>query len=189
MSVRRPAATLPAALAAGLLLLGCGDDSDGGSPEHTLPEVVDVITVTSTAFQEGGAIPSRYTCDDADVSPALSWTGVPGGAAATALVVDDPDAPSGTFTHWVVLDIPVDTTGVAEGGVPSGGVQAQNSAGQASYYGPCPPSGTHRYRFTLYALSSTTRLDEGVALDTALQAIGTRATGSGRLVGTYSRGG
>lgn len=182
-------ATVPATLAAGLLLLGCAGGSDVGAPEDTLPEVADVITVTSTAFQEGAAIPARYTCDDADVAPPLSWTGVSGDAVATALVVDDPDAPSGTFTHWVVLDIPVDTKGVAEGAVPSGGVQAQNSAGQTSYFGPCPPSGTHHYRFTIYALSSRTQLDEGVALDTALDAIGTRAIGLGRLVGTYSRGG
>ena len=78
-----------------------------------------------------------------------------------ALVVDDPDAPSGTFTHWVVLDIPSTTTSSSEGGVPAGGVQATTSAGEAAYAGPCPPSGTHHYRFTLVALDAKTGLAEG----------------------------
>jgi Raf kinase inhibitor-like YbhB/YbcL family protein len=145
------------------------------------------ITVTSTAVSEGGRLPERYTCDGDDVAPPLAWLGVPDDVAAVALVVDDPDAPRGTFTHWVVLDVPVGVTSSDEAAVPEGGVEAQNSAGRASYFGPCPPSGTHRYRFTVYALSSATGLQRGAALDEALRAIEDRAIAWGRLTGTYSR--
>ena len=165
-----------------VLLAACGNDE---SAAHDVP---DSITVTSTAFDDGGSIPVGYTCDGDEVSPPLAWTGVPDGAAALALVVDDPDAPSGTFTHWVVLDIPLSTTDSAEGGVPDGGVQAQSSAGGASYAGPCPPSGTHHYRFTVVALDALTGLDEGAALDDALAAVDEHATASGTLTGTYARG-
>jgi Raf kinase inhibitor-like YbhB/YbcL family protein len=180
----RPATGL---LVLGLLVIGCDGGSDADSGVTVEPEVPDMITVTSTAFEEGAAIPSRYTCDGDDLAPPLTWTGVPSDAEALALIVDDPDAPSGTFTHWVVLDIPVSTTRVDEGGVPQGGVQAQNSAGDASYFGPCPPSGTHHYRFTVYALSSPTGLADGVDLDTALAAVEEAATSQGRLTGTYAR--
>jgi Raf kinase inhibitor-like YbhB/YbcL family protein len=186
VTVARSAAGL---LVMGLLVIGCDGGSDSGSSDTTQPEVPDMITVTSTAFEEGAPIPSRYTCDDANVAPPLAWQGVPDDAAAVALVMDDPDAPSGTFTHWVVVDIPAGTSSSIEGGVPQGGVQAQNSAGESSYFGPCPPSGTHHYRFTIYALSSATGLNEGVDLDTALAAIAEVATSQGRLTGTYARAG
>jgi len=157
------------------------------SPDRKEPDMPDVITVTSTAFHDGAAIPSNYTCDGANLAPPLAWTGVPDDAAVLALVVDDPDAPAGTFTHWVVLDIPVSTADVAEGGVPTGGVQAMNSARQSSYFGPCPPSGTHRYRFNVYALSTPTNLGEGSDLAAALKAIDADAVARGRLIGTYQR--
>lgn len=150
--------------------------------------MVDTISVTSTAFTDGAAIPSQYTCEGANVSPPLAWAGVPADAAALALVVDDPDAPSGTFTHWVVLDIPVVSTGVAEDAVPAGAPQARNSADRASYFGPCPPGGTHHYRFTVYALSATTGLPDGATLDAALRAVSDLAIARGRLVGTFTRG-
>jgi len=145
------------------------------------------ITVTSDAFAEGQSIPRRYTCDGANVSPALEWRGVPADAEVLALVVDDPDAPRGTFTHWVVVDVAPDVTGVAEDAVPSGGMETQNSARESSYFGPCPPGGTHHYRFTVYALSSRTGLAAGAALDSALRAVEQRATAWGRLTGTYAR--
>ncbi len=148
---------------------------------------MDGITVSSPAFEDGAAIPSEYTCEGADISPPLAWTGVPADAAALALVVDDPDAPSGTFTHWVVLDIPAGTDHVDEDSAPAG-AQARNSAGRASWFGPCPPGGTHHYRFTLHALSEATGLRDGVALGEALGAIQERSVAQGRLVGTFSRG-
>jgi len=148
---------------------------------------MDGITVTSPAFSDGAPIPTEHTCEGADVSPPLAWTGVPADAGALALVVDDPDAPAGTFTHWVVLDIPVGTDGVDEGSVPPG-AQARNSAGHASWFGPCPPRGTHRYRFAVHALSEPTGLPAGAPLDAALRAIAERSVTQGLLVGTFTRG-
>lgn len=137
------------------------------------------MTVTSTAFEEGEAIPARYTCDGDGEQPPLTWEGVPAGASALALVVDDPDAPRGTFTHWVVLDLPVDTTGLDAGTLPRGSVQAENSGGTTSYYPPCPPRGVHHYRFTVYALTRPTTLPEGAGLDSALRALQSSALGWG----------
>ena len=168
----------------GLVLAGCGGDDPSSPADADAP---DVIEVTSSAFAEGGPIPDRYTCDGDEVSPPLGWSGVPEDAAALALVVDDPDAPSGTFTHWVVLDIPPATTSSDEGGVPAGGVQAETSAGAAAYAGPCPPSGTHHYRFTIVALDAELGLSEGSSLDQALEAVDDHAIARGTLTGTYSR--
>lgn len=109
------------------------------SPEVDGPST---ITVTSIAFADGDPVPNRYTCDGDNVAPPLRWPGVPADAEALALVVGDPDAPRGTFTHWVVLDIPTDVTAVDEASAPAGGVEGQNSAGRSSHFGPCPPSGT-----------------------------------------------
>ena len=152
-------------------------------------DVAQVITVTSTAFSEGGPIPARFTCDGVGERPPLTWDGVPGDAAALALVVDDPDAPRGTFTHWVVLDLPADATGLGPGALPGGATQAKNSGGGTSYYPPCPPSGVHHYRFTVYALVRPTGLPEGADLDPALRAVESGASARGRLIGTYERQG
>jgi Raf kinase inhibitor-like YbhB/YbcL family protein len=145
------------------------------------------ITVTSTAFDDGGVIPERFSCDGAEDSPPLAWSGIPDDAAAVALVVDDPDAPSGTFTHWVVLDIPVTTTTSDQGAVPRGGIEASSSSGDAAYVGPCPPSGTHRYRFTVVALDDETGLAAGAGLADALAAVDEHALARGTLTGTYAR--
>ena len=111
------------------------------------------FTLTAAAFAEGGTIPAKFTCEGADVSPELRWSDAPGGTRSYALIVDDPDAPVGTFTHWVLFDIPADRASLAEGtGVV--GVTGKNDFGRAGYGGPCPPRGhgPHRYFFTLYAL-------------------------------------
>jgi Raf kinase inhibitor-like YbhB/YbcL family protein len=168
-------------------LSGCGgsassDPPDAGASSGTASTT---ITVTSTAFDDGGRIPVRFTCDGDQTSPQLAWTGG-GKPAAWALVVDDPDAP-GTFVHWVVLDIPVATRSLAEGRVPSGATQLASSAGSASYAGPCPPSGTHHYRFTVYALAATTGLSASADTDEAIAKVRSSATGQGTLVGLYSR--
>ncbi len=145
------------------------------------------ITVTSSAFQEGKPIPVEFTCNGAGKIPPLAWTGTPSDAAALALVVDDPDAPSGTFTHWVVLDLPSGTSKLDGGTLPGGAVQATNSGGRVGWYPPCPPSGIHRYRFTVYALSKATGLPTGAGLAEALRAVESTAVAQGRLVGTYGR--
>jgi Raf kinase inhibitor-like YbhB/YbcL family protein len=166
-----------------LLVAACGQDS----PARHEPDVPEVVEVSSAAFAEGEPIPTRYTCDGDEVSPPLTWSGVRGDARAVALVVDDPDAPSGTYTHWVVLDISRSTSSAAEGEVPGGGVQAENSAGDAAYAGPCPPEGIHHYRFTVAALDRPTGLAEGASLDDALAAVDDHTIARGTLTGTYSR--
>lgn len=167
------------------VLAGCSSST----PDRTEASVTApaTITVTSPDFADGAAIPARFTCDGANISPSLDWSGVPAGTAALALVVDDPDAPGGTFTHWVVVDIDPATNGIDQGAPPAGARQAPNSAGKRSWFGPCPPSGTHHYRFTLYALSRQLEDAATTSLNSALSAIRAAATAQGRLVGTYQR--
>ncbi|MHB0911880.1 MAG: YbhB/YbcL family Raf kinase inhibitor-like protein [Armatimonadota bacterium] len=117
------------------------------------------MNLSSNAFAEGGRIPKRYTCDGEGVSPPLSWDGAPFGTKSYALVLEDPDAPRGPFTHWIVWNIPLEMLGLEEGGLPSATRQGVNDAGSIGYAPPCPPRGTHRYVFTLYALDS--ELEEG----------------------------
>ncbi len=160
---------------------------DGGQANEPATAAPAGITVTSTAFRDGGTIPVKYTCDGDGVSPPLAWTGAPANTGALAIVVDDPDAPSGTFTHWVVLDLEPTTTSIAEGQLPPNAKQAANSAGNPAYDGPCPPSGTHHYRFTIYALSEATALPDGAKLDEALKAIDSKTIARGRLTALFSR--
>ncbi|MBO0846483.1 MAG: YbhB/YbcL family Raf kinase inhibitor-like protein [Nocardioides sp.] len=164
-----------------LVAAGCG----GGDGHEVNTDAAATITVSSPAFAEGGEIPTRFTCDGEQISPPLEWSGA--SPRAWALVVDDPDAPSGMFTHWVVLDIAKTTTSIESGHVPAGGVQVVNSSGHASYAGPCPPSGEHRYRFTVYALDAPTGLSGTASLDDAVQAIGDHANARGTLTAVYSR--
>jgi Raf kinase inhibitor-like YbhB/YbcL family protein len=178
----RPRLLRPALLALLACLTGCGGAESGKEPAVSAP---NSITVTSTAFRDGQSIPARFTCDGDNLSPQLAWQGVPSEAKAIAVVVDDPDAPRGTFVHWVLLDLEPQTSSLPEGSAPAR--QASNSAGKASYYGPCPPSGTHHYRFTVYALSKATNLPDGAKLEQALKAIESSAVARGRLVGLYAR--
>ena len=132
------------------------------TPSVTKEPVVSLV-LTSTAFAEGGALPPEFTCDGANVSPPLAWSGVPAGTVVLALIVDDPDA--GGFIHWVVYDIDPDVTGLARGESTSTAgtapLQGQNSFGRIGYGGPCPPSGTHHYVFWLLALDQRVELRTG----------------------------
>ena len=175
---------LTVVMASGLLLAGCGGDASSARDE---PEVPSTMRVTSTAFGQDESIPVRFTCDGDEVSPPLAWSGVPASSAALALVVDDPDAPSGTFIHWAVYNIDPAQSALAAGEVPTGASQAKNSGGGVGYTGPCPRSGTHHYRFTVVALDAPTGLDQGSSLDDALAAVDDHAIASGTLTGTYSR--
>jgi hypothetical protein len=125
-------------------------------PTTTTPTPSASFTLTSTAFADGAAIPAMYTCDSANVSPPLSWTRAPSGTKSFALMLDDPNAQSGTFTHWITYDIPAGTAGLGEG--QSGVKTGINDAGSQKYLGPCPPpsDGPHHYVFHLYALSTDT---------------------------------
>jgi Raf kinase inhibitor-like YbhB/YbcL family protein len=135
------------------------------------------MTLTSTAFQEGETIPDHYTCDGQDRSPELHWIGVPEGTRSFVLILDDPDAPGGTFNHWVIFNIPADATGLEEGlpkiaQLESGAIQLRNSFRIAGYGGPCPPPGpAHNYTFTLYALDTTIDLTSSATKAEVLGAI------------------
>lgn len=179
----------PVTVTALLVAASCSSSPSGsGAAADLAGRDVDAgITVTSTAFGEGEPIPVAFTCDGDDRSPPLAWHGVPDGAADLALVVDDPDAPGGTYVHWVAVGIDPASTGADEAAVPPGGRQVANSAGHARYDGPCPPGrdGAHRYRFTLYALDRAVGADAG--LDDTLAAIGRAAIAKGTLTGTFDR--
>lgn len=148
------------------------------------------LAVTSPAFQPGQPIPAVYSCQGEDRSPALEWTAPPPGTQSLALVMDDPDAPGATWVHWIVTNLPPDTRGLAEGaaqaGLPAGAGVGINSWGTGDYGGPCPPSGTHRYFFTLYALDI--KLDNP-SIDKAalLKAVQGRVLAQGELIGTFSK--
>lgn len=145
------------------------------------------LRISSPDFRDDSPIPVRFTCDGANVSPALAWSGVPAGTAELALVVDDPDAPNDTFTHWVVVGIRPDVTGSEQGSPPSGGREVANDTGKSAYFGPCPPSGTHHYRFTVYALPRPLGPAAGDRLPDVLDAVRNSATAQAQLVGTYHR--
>ena len=146
------------------------------------------MTLSSTAFANGQAIPKRYTCDGENVSPPLTWSGAPAAAKSFVLIVDDPDAPRGTFTHWILFNLPAGTRALPQGATafPAGSGQGVNDFGKAGYGGPCPPSGRHRYVHQLYALNTRLSLDKPTRkqIDAALQGhVLVRAT----LMGTYQR--
>lgn len=145
------------------------------------------LEVTSSAFSEGEAIPRKYTCDGDDVSPPLAWSGAPDGVASYALIMDDPDAPAGTWVHWVLFDLPPQTTQLAENAPSSAGVQGNSSWNRTGYGGPCPPGGEHRYFFKLYALDTTLGLDAGATKEEVLQAMEGHVAAQGQLMGTYRR--
>jgi Raf kinase inhibitor-like YbhB/YbcL family protein len=139
------------------------------------------IHVASPAFSEGGQIPRRYTCDGEDISPPLSWSGVPEGAKSLALICDDPDAPGKTWVHWVLFSVPARET------LPGGGAQGTNDFRKIGYGGPCPPGGTHRYMFRLSALDADVALAPGATRADLDRAMKGRVLAEGILTGKYSR--
>jgi Raf kinase inhibitor-like YbhB/YbcL family protein len=144
------------------------------------------MKVWSPDFKEGGPIPARFTCDGEGLSPALAWSGVPDEAKSLALVVDDPDAPAGTWVHWVVVNLPPRTPGLAAGGpLPEGAREVPNDFGRPAYGGPCPPSGTHRYFFKLYALDASELT--GLTRRTFDAEIARHARAQAQTMGTYRR--
>lgn len=150
------------------------------------------INVGSTAFAEGGMIPRQYTCDGADMSPPLSWSGIPEGTKSIAIIADDPDAPGGMWVHWVVYNLPPDLKGLPEN-VPAqktlanGGIQGMTDFRRIGYGGPCPPSGTHRYFFKVYALDAVLDLDPGAIKKRLLNAMEGHILAEGELMGKYRR--
>ena len=144
------------------------------------------MKITSSAFQEGGNIPPKFTCDAGDSSPPLRIAEIPSDAKTLALVVDDPDAPSGLFTHWIVWNISPQTNTIAEGSAAQG-VQGTNDFGKSGYGGPCPPSGTHRYYFKIFALDRELNLPSGTKRNQLDAAMKGHVVAQGQLMGRYAK--
>jgi len=148
---------------------------------------MEKLTVTSAVFAEGAAIASKYTCDGEDVNPPLAIGATPAGTRSLAMIMDDPDAPVGTWVHWVAWDIPPQTREIPENGMPAGAKQGRNDWKRNNYGGPCPPSGTHRYYFKLYALDTTLTLAPSATKADLERAMQGHVLAAGQLMGTYKR--
>ena len=144
------------------------------------------MKITSSAFHEGANIPSKFTCDGSDTSPPLQIAGIPSNAKTLVLIADDPDAPGGLFTHWLVWNIPPQTILIAEGSAPKG-VQGANDFGKSGYRGPCPPSGTHRYSFKIFALDRELELRSGAKRSQLDAAMKGHVIAQGELIGHYAK--
>jgi hypothetical protein len=150
------------------------------------------MKLTSTAFAEGAQIPARYACVGDDFSPPLAWSDVPAGARSLALIADDPDAPAGTWVHWVAFDLPATADGLPEGikgekQLAGGGLQGINSWKRSGYGGPCPPSGTHRYFFKLYALDTVLPLGNNTTAKDLQAAMKGHILAEAQLMGRFKK--
>jgi len=183
-------AILVALFAAGTLSPSIGPQSTSLT-ETSL--IQTAMMISSPAFENGERIPPKYTCDGENISPPLSWGAAPDGTRTYALVVDDLDAPSGVFTHWLIFNIPATETSLREN-VPAratlsnGAIQGSNSFGKTGYGGPCPPAGTHRYVFHLYSLDTELSLPPSATRQDLLKAIEGHVLAEAELIGLYSRG-
>lgn len=202
-------------LAVGLISFSCSDETPSGKLDSTITQDLTQqeasppdeagadqaapveggggMTLTSGDITEGQPIDKKFTCDDADLSPALSWSGAPAGTKSFVLIMDDPDAPSGTFTHWVLYDTEAGVTSLTQGLAKDATVlgvakQGKNSFGETGYRGPCPPQGNaHHYIFTLSALSDPLGLQADEPRDAVEQAMQGKVLGTAKLTGTYQR--
>jgi len=150
------------------------------------------IKLISAAFKDGEPIPRQYTCDGVNVSPPLEWSGVPKAATTLVIIADDTDAPAGTWVHWVVYNLPADNIGIVENlprdeNLKAGGAQGKNDFEKNGYGGPCPPSGTHRYFFKIYALDGELPLKAGATKAEVEKAMAGHVLMQGQLMGTYRR--
>lgn len=183
---------LTAAVAIGLYAFFVNSYQAVSSKSKFMP--YDTLIITSSAFVDGGAIPARFTCDGPQVSPALSFSGVPAEARSLVLIMDDPDVPKalkpdGVFDHWVLFNIDPSTSGIPEGG--TAGTAGVNTAGKNAYRGPCPPKqyepSEHRYLFTLYALDTLLPLQAGASKTAVLSAMRGHMLAQAQLLGRYKR--
>lgn len=196
LSFTRASRLMPFVVIAGALLAvfatACAapiSPAPSSAPPTVPPSAVPAgaFKIASDVFSEGGAIPKKYACDGENVSPPLKWVGAPSGTKSFTLIMDDPDAPGGTFTHWVAFDMPGTQTEIPER-APSVGKGAKNGRGQTGYTGPCPPSGTHRYFFTLYALDvPSLGLQEGASRADVEKAMTGHILASTQTMGRYGR--
>ena len=172
-------------------LLGCLVAAGGADKPN--PQKVMNLQITSTAFSEGQTIPAKYSCEGSDASPPLKWTNAPANTKSFALIADDPDAPAGTWVHWVLYDLPPNTTGLPEDVaktqfIAGNAKQGLNSWPRLGYGGPCPPPGKpHRYFFKLYALDATLDLKPVATKKDVEAAMKGHILAEGQLMGTYQR--
>ncbi len=145
------------------------------------------MKITSSAFDHNQKIPSKYTCDGENISPPLEFVDIPNNAKSLALIVDDPDAPAKTWVHWVVYNINPQVTEVKENSVPQDGIEGMTDFGKPGYGGPCPPSGTHRYFFKLYALHTILDLPKNATKQMVEQKMQNNILDKAELIGLYSR--
>ena len=187
---RAPMMMAGVALLAAVALAACGKSSQpSAEPTVSQRAMVSAMQMTSTAFSAGSALPEEYTCDGAGRSPPLAWSGAPANARSFALIVEDPDAPDGTFRHWGVYDIPAGTHELAEGASGKDGLkQVKNDFGKSGYGPPCPPKGDppHHYVFAVYALAKPTGLGDGATPDEVIDALGD-AIARGQVTGRFAR--
>ena len=181
-------------LTAILVSLGISACAPGAGSTAAPPAKAEgtALTLTSTAFATGEPIPAKYTCDGEDISPPLQCDNLSADTQSFALIMDDPDAPGGTWVHWVLFDLPSSIRGLPEAVPPDadltgGGRHGNNSWPRLGCGGPCPPSGTHRYSFRLYALDSSLDLEAGVRKEALLQAMEGHVLAEAELMGTYAR--
>ncbi len=144
------------------------------------------MTVTSPAFAKGGSIPSKFTCDGGNTNPPLQISGIPAEAKTLVVIADDPDAPGGLFTHWLVWNLSPNTNSIAEGSPPKGAL-GTNDFGKPGYGGPCPPSGMHRYYFKVFALDRELALPSGAKRSQLDAAMKNHVIAQGELIGRYAR--
>jgi Raf kinase inhibitor-like YbhB/YbcL family protein len=151
---------------------------------NTTTEMIDTLMITSPAFQNGADIPAKYTCQGENINPELDISGIPKEAKTLALIMEDSDAPSGTFDHWLVWNINP-TEQIAENSLP--GIPGRNSFGHVKYGGPCPPSGSHRYYFKIYALDKSLHIGEGENKQTLTREMKGHIIARGELMGRYQK--
>lgn len=169
------------------------EETEAVIPQPEIKETTVAIEITSSAFTHGNSIPAQYSCDSDDVSPKLSWSGIPEGTKTIAVIMDDPDAPGGTWVHWVVYGISPDDGGLPEGVPPSdtldgGARQGKNDFGRTGYGGPCPPrGGPHRYFFKVYALEADLVLGPGATKADLVRKMSGSILAQGELMGRYTR--
>jgi Raf kinase inhibitor-like YbhB/YbcL family protein len=145
------------------------------------------MKITSTEFEDQGNIPPRFTCDGENINPSLDISDVPKEAQSLVLIIDDPDAPAGTFTHWLIWNIPPEADSIPTDGLPEDAVQGLNDSGGIGYFGPCPPNGTHRYFFHLYALDTELDLEAGSGRAELEDSIAEHILEEAILMARYSR--
>lgn len=177
-----------AALALALALAATACASDGGDRASAPTVRLETLSVTSSAFEEGDTIPVRFSCDGENVAPPLAWGDLPDDTRELAIVVTDPDAPNGLFTHWTVWGIDPSVKSI-DGRLPEGAVEGRTSSGETGYSGPCPPAGDepHRYRYEVIALAAPIPLESGATVEEVQDEIESVALSSGVLTGRFGR--